>query len=54
VQKKNYKRPNILLIDEVDVFFSKDFYGNTYSPSASLRDPTINELIKYIWSQRKN
>jgi hypothetical protein len=22
----------ILLIDEVDVFFSKEFFGNTYSP----------------------
>ena len=25
---------SILLIDEVDVFFSKDFYGECYTPSA--------------------
>jgi hypothetical protein len=28
------KRPQILLIDEVDVFFSNDFYGRTYVPQA--------------------
>lgn len=28
------KRPQVLLIDEVDVFFSDDFYGRTYNPSA--------------------
>ena len=25
-------RPQILLIDEVDVFFSESFFGNTYIP----------------------
>jgi ABC-type uncharacterized transport system ATPase subunit len=25
-------RPQILLIDEVDVFFSESFFGNTYMP----------------------
>lgn len=28
------KRPQVLLIDEVDVFFSDDFYGQTYNPQA--------------------
>ena len=46
-------RPRALLIDEVDVFFSKDFYGNTYSPLASLRDPTISDLIRFAWDIRK-
>jgi energy-coupling factor transporter ATP-binding protein EcfA2 len=48
----NKKRPRILLIDEVDVFFSKDFYGNVYTPLARLNDPTIQQLAKYIWTNR--
>ncbi len=48
------KRPKILLIDEVDVFFSRDFYGSVYTPSASLKDSTITNLVQYIWKQRKN
>ncbi len=38
---KSYSRPKVLLIDEVDIFFSKDFYGNVYNPKACLKDPTI-------------
>lgn len=45
-------RPKILLVDEVDVFFSKDFYGNVYTPSASLVDPTISNLTDLIWAQK--
>ncbi|CAF3191489.1 unnamed protein product [Rotaria sp. Silwood2] len=48
------ERANILLIDEVDVFFSRDFYGNVYTPSASLRDLTITSLVNYIWRERKS
>lgn len=48
------KRPKILLIDEVDVFFSKDFYGNVYTPCASLKDATIISLVNLIWSQKKS
>ena len=44
--------PRILLIDEVDVFFAKDFYGNSYNPIMKLTDPTINELIRSIWKER--
>ena len=51
--KKN-ARPRILLIDEVDVFFGSDFYGNSYNPIISLTHPTINELLKYIWKERKS
>ena len=53
-QKTRRRRPKILLIDEVDVFFSRDFYGNVYTPSASLKDPTITALINYIWQKRKS
>ncbi|CAF2388000.1 unnamed protein product [Rotaria sp. Silwood2] len=48
------ERAKILLIDEVDVFFSQDFYGNVCTPSASLRDPTITSLTNFIWTQRKS
>ncbi|CAF1185261.1 unnamed protein product [Adineta steineri] len=47
-------RDKILLIDEVDVFFSQDFYGNLYTPSASLRDPTITSLINYVWTEKNS
>ncbi|CAF3372385.1 unnamed protein product [Rotaria sp. Silwood1] len=50
---QHIERAKILLIDEVDVFFSQDFYGNVYAPSASLQDPTITSLINHIWKQRK-
>ena len=53
-QTKDYFRPRVLLIDEVDVFFSKDFYGNYYRPSLDLRDKTITDLITFIWKERKN
>ncbi|ETO08017.1 hypothetical protein RFI_29373 [Reticulomyxa filosa] len=45
-------RSKILLIDEVDVFFNKDFYGNCYSPAATLRHDTITKLIDFIWKDR--
>jgi len=48
------KRPKILLIDEVDVFFNKSFYGNNYTPSASLKDDTVVALINMIWKERHN
>ena len=50
----NEKRAKILLIDEIDVFFSREFFGSLYTPAASLRDPTINTLTDYIWANRKS
>jgi len=52
--KINTSRPKILLIDEVDVFFSKDFYGNTYRPLAKLVDPVITSLIDMLWAKRND
>lgn len=52
ITDKVSQRPKILLIDEVDVFFNKDFYGNKYEPIANVRDPVLTRLIKYIWSIR--
>jgi hypothetical protein len=52
--KKEVNRPRILLIDEVDVFFSKDFYGNSYNPVLLLNDESISSLVDKIWEQRSN
>ncbi|CAF1341009.1 unnamed protein product [Rotaria sp. Silwood1] len=51
---QNIKCAKILLIDEVDVFFSRDFYGNVYTPTATLRDPIITSLVHLIWKERKS
>ena len=39
----------ILLIDEVDVFVSNEFYGRVYAPAARLESPEISVLIDLIW-----
>ena len=52
--KQKSTRKKILFIDEVDVFFQDNFYGNQYRPVASLKDKTINNLNKYIWDNRKD
>ena len=46
--------PAILLIDEVDVFFSKQFYGNMYRPSVKLHDPLVKQVVDEIWNRHKN
>jgi hypothetical protein len=46
------KRLKILLIDEVDVFFSKEFYGNVYMPQAEIREAKVKSLTDYIWRTR--
>ena len=45
-------RPKVLLIDEVDVFFSDDFFGKVYNPQALIRCPEITALTDYIWNNR--
>ncbi len=42
-------KPRVLLVDEVDVFFSKDFYGSAYVPACELRHPAISELIRAVY-----
>jgi len=43
----------VLLFDEIDVFFSKDFYGKLYSSSLLQTHQTINDLFQFIWDKRK-
>jgi methanogenic corrinoid protein MtbC1 len=54
IKAAEIKRPRILLIDEVDVFFNKDFYGNSYYPCLLLNDENISKLIEFIWTNRRN
>ena len=42
----------VLLVDEVDVFFSSSFYGETYDPVVSLQHGLIAELQKKAWSMK--
>ena len=46
------QRSNILLIDEVDVFFSKEFFGNIYSPILRLENGYISHFFDFIWKSR--
>jgi hypothetical protein len=36
---KNTSRPQILLIDEVDVFFGNSFCGKMFSPTTNIKCP---------------
>ena len=41
--------PSVLLADEVDIFFGKEFFGATHNPGCKIRDPLLSELIDYVW-----
>ena len=47
-------KPRILLIDEVDVFFNKEFYANIYKPYAKLCSSEITALVKEMWDVHKS
>ena len=49
-KEKKTSSPSVLLLDEVDVFFSNHFYGGCYSPVVTL-DHTFS-LLKRVWSER--
>ncbi|KAK3239607.1 hypothetical protein CYMTET_50476 [Cymbomonas tetramitiformis] len=42
----------ILLVDEVDVFFGEDFYGQTDIRSIFLREPEIRDVLILVWRSR--
>jgi hypothetical protein len=50
--KKDEKK-NILILDEVDTFFGKDFYGNTYNPCKIIQGDNILAIIRLIWQNKK-
>eukprot|EP00457_Paulinella_chromatophora_P000226 gb/GEZN01000226.1/.p1 GENE.gb/GEZN01000226.1/~~gb/GEZN01000226.1/.p1 ORF type:complete len:1726 (-),score=329.91 gb/GEZN01000226.1/:319-5208(-) len=45
-------RPRVLLIDEADVFFQKDFYGNSYDAATLIKSNEITLLFEHIWKVR--
>eukprot|EP01125_Pyxidicula_operculata_P009849 TRINITY_DN3246_c0_g1_i1.p1 TRINITY_DN3246_c0_g1~~TRINITY_DN3246_c0_g1_i1.p1 ORF type:complete len:2508 (+),score=513.73 TRINITY_DN3246_c0_g1_i1:49-7572(+) len=47
-------RQSVLLIDEVDVFFGSDFYGNTYNPATLISNDTTYEILNFIYGNRKS
>ena len=45
-------RLKVLLIDEVDVFFDSEIYGNLFRPITGISDTDIKALIMLIWRTR--
>eukprot|EP00977_Amphora_coffeiformis_P020937 scaffold8649_cov185-Amphora_coffeaeformis.AAC.8 len=46
----NATRQQVLLVDEVDVFFGSEFYGQTYNQVVQVHEPEIGTILEYIWS----
>ncbi|KAL7565546.1 hypothetical protein ACA910_003823 [Epithemia clementina (nom. ined.)] len=44
----------ILLVDEVDVFFGPDFYGQTYNQVTQIYDPVVEGILRQIWEGFKS
>jgi len=43
---------DILLIDEVDVFFGPDFYGQLFSPARTIKSSDATHLCRFMWENR--
>ncbi|KAL9695455.1 hypothetical protein quinque_014740 [Culex quinquefasciatus] len=41
---------SVILMDEVDVFFTKDYYGNGYYPVATVMVPGVDMIQEKIWN----
>jgi hypothetical protein len=44
----------VLIIDEVDVCFNKDFYGERYYPVASVKSEKIKQFVLKLWEERSS
>ena len=53
-RREQPEEEEILLVDELDVFFGSDFYGQTYNQGAKLRDTEVTEILQYIWVEHKS
>ena len=42
----------VLLVDEVDVFFGGDFYGRTHNQVAVMESPEVENLLREMWTSR--
>ena len=49
---KSQEPRRVLLVDEVDVFFSSSFYGETYDPVERLEVAEVANLQREAWSKR--
>jgi hypothetical protein len=45
------ENPTILIVDEVDVFFDDNFFGNLYCPGIKLKDLTVTKFLEYVWQK---
>ncbi|KAL4512821.1 hypothetical protein ABPG72_017506 [Tetrahymena utriculariae] len=52
-KRQDCKSFRILLIDEVDIFFNQDYYGQTYNPIANFKNTEIEAIIRDIWDKRE-
>jgi len=43
----------LLLVDEVDVFFGRDFYGQTYNQVAMMQSEEVFEIMIFLWEHRE-
>ena len=53
-KSKDDKTKKILLIDEIDVLFDKNYYGDTFNLSIDIRDESIRALFEMIWKNKAN
>eukprot|EP00300_Choanocystis_sp_HF-7_P002307 c11776_g2_i1.p1 GENE.c11776_g2_i1~~c11776_g2_i1.p1 ORF type:complete len:863 (+),score=161.43 c11776_g2_i1:2087-4675(+) len=52
-EKSSQQQPNrVLLMDEVDVFFSQDFYSSCRHTGHAIRSPDVVELYQTIYERR--
>lgn len=42
----------ILLVDEVDMFFGKDFYGKTHNQIVLIDAPEVSAILREVWGRR--
>ncbi|KAL7552125.1 hypothetical protein ACHAWF_015342 [Thalassiosira exigua] len=42
-------KDEVLLVDEVDVFFGSEFYGKTYNQVIEFKEPEVATILKRIW-----
>ena len=48
------KNKTVLLIDEADVFFESNFYGQSYCPAIKLQSEEVRNLLHLVWKKAKN
>lgn len=53
LDKPNHSK-KILIIDEIDVLFDRNYYGNTYDLAVSLQHDSIRKLLEFIWKNKSS